>query len=1018
MTLNIGDLVESNEFAGIAKIISLNEIEQVATVAFFESPLRAEARPLALDIDALEFADIYDESVVYYHDVDTRDWCRARYQGLQPEIGHLIFFRSDDRRNVQIADLYVLNIKLEDSLSPNDFLSSRCNDTPYFSNWRLAFIQAYIEQRASCKSISSIPSSSVELEPHQLAVIRRVLLDDEKKYLLADEVGLGKTIEACVILREHILNDKNEAVVVVAVPETLISQWKQELKERFYLEDLFDEQIFICSHDTLYEVLKAHQITMLVIDEAHQIADWAWSDKNKKKFKFIAEVSNKCNSCLLLSGTPLTGNDKSFLAMLHLLSSDKYEINDRGIHKFEQRRLEREMIGGIYQALISSNDNSTLTDLLEKVEVMFPNDLQLLILTKEAKPFIDWMVEENSEEKTRCIRNLRKFIGENYRIHQRMLRNRREKPSIACLFPGLLGAEIYSWDIKEQFLSVDQYLDAYRSEFFINTNPNSPIASVGFLQWLTLALVSPILVSNLAEKIIQKHQVDLEENELEFLKGISLIAKEEQIAKDKVLQKVLSEWLVKHEKGKAIIFCGDTLVAENISKNLKIVFPEIVERFVSNEDIKFCSNQNIRILICDLLGEDGLNLHGGEKLIIHYGLPITFDRIEQRNGRVNRYSAAIVAKPIQSYVLVPSSNSLIRIWVDILNDTVRIFNDSVASLQYVLEEYFSKAWNQVYLEGTESLLKLKAQLEGSEGLIEKERKKVRVQEELNAMDEEVEEARLFADKLAEADEVADEQSDEMMKWILKGLHFLKKPGEITDTFRFVYNTDPKKGPHTQLGVTEFLKECITGIDMEKSDYSSPVTALMSPNRKIASHGQQVYPMRFGQPFIDTIHNSLHGDPRGICSASVRCVKGIGFKEPKAYFCFHWLLSASFNNSTHREQRIADENFTPKVIRHWLDHSSKLVVSELVLKVLNADYQKDAPQKLSNGLIYQDINLRSERWHLIEDYYPKNHWPSLVENMMTSSLNYMDLRLLELDDGSIVTKKLEAITVIFLIDMES
>ncbi|MGZ5135912.1 MAG: protein DpdE, partial [Flavitalea sp.] len=641
----------------------------------------------------------------------------------------------------------------------------------------------------------------------------RVLLDEEKKYLLADEVGLGKTIEACVILREHILNEKSGAFVVVAVPETLISQWKQELKERFYLEDLFEKQIVICSHESLAEVLKTRHISMLIIDEAHQIAQWAWSKNKKEKFKFIAEVSNACDSCLLLSGTPLTGNDKNFLAMLHLLSSDKYDLNDEGIYKFEQRRIERERLGGIYQALVPSNDNSTLTDLLEKVESMFPNDFQLMSLIEEAKPFIDWMAEDEGEERECCIKKLRKFIGENYRIHQRMLRNRRENPSIACLFPGLLGAEIFSWEIKEQSLSVDQYLDAHRMEFFEDVNSDSVIASVGFLQWLTLALVSPVLVSNLAENLLKNYQEALDDNEIEFLQGISFFAKEEQIAKDKTLENVLSEWVAKHTRGKAVIFCGDTSVADSVSQNLITIFPGMVERYVPNEAIKFCFNQDIRILICDILGEDGLNLHGGEKLIIHYGLPISFDRIEQRNGRVNRYSAAIVAKPIQSYVLTPSSHSFIRIWADILNDTVKIFDDSVASLQYVLEEYFNKSWNQVYLDGTDALLKLQDQLEGSQGLIETERKKVKAQEELNAMDEEVEEARVFADKLTEADEVAEQQSEKMFKWICKGLHFFKKPGEITDTFRFVYNTDTKRGPHTQIGVTEFLKQCITGIDM-------------------------------------------------------------------------------------------------------------------------------------------------------------------------------------------------------------
>jgi len=57
--------------------------------------------------------------------------------------------------------------------------------------------------------------------------------------------------------------------------------------------------------------------------------------------------------------------------MLHLLAEDKYKLNEEGLSKFEQRRIEREKLGGIYQALVPSNDNSTLTDLLDKVESCF-----------------------------------------------------------------------------------------------------------------------------------------------------------------------------------------------------------------------------------------------------------------------------------------------------------------------------------------------------------------------------------------------------------------------------------------------------------------------------------------------------------------------------------------------------------------------------------------------------------------------------------------------------------------------
>ncbi|MDP0959051.1 hypothetical protein Q6334_28445, partial [Klebsiella pneumoniae] len=88
---------------------------------------------------------------------------------------------------------------------PAHFLASQTNDAPFFFPRRQSFINTYIQQRASCRGMASLSSSAVELEPHQLAVVRRVLQDKTPKYILADEVGLGKTIEAGMIIREHAL---------------------------------------------------------------------------------------------------------------------------------------------------------------------------------------------------------------------------------------------------------------------------------------------------------------------------------------------------------------------------------------------------------------------------------------------------------------------------------------------------------------------------------------------------------------------------------------------------------------------------------------------------------------------------------------------------------------------------------------------------------------------------------------------------------------------------------------------
>ncbi|RST52631.1 SNF2-related protein [Variovorax sp. MHTC-1] len=78
--------------------------------------------------------------------------------------------------------------------------------------------------------ITSLPSSGIELVSHQVSVVRRVLSDPVKRYLLADEVGMGRTIEAGFVIRQCLLDEPHARVVVLA-PATLVEQWEGEPEE-------------------------------------------------------------------------------------------------------------------------------------------------------------------------------------------------------------------------------------------------------------------------------------------------------------------------------------------------------------------------------------------------------------------------------------------------------------------------------------------------------------------------------------------------------------------------------------------------------------------------------------------------------------------------------------------------------------------------------------------------------------------------------------------------------------------
>jgi ATP-dependent helicase HepA len=123
-------------------------------------------------------------------------------------------------------------------------------------------VSSHVGQVRGCRGLSGLLSSRIDLLRHQAEVVRRVLQDPLVRYLLANEAGLGKTIEAGVILRQLPL-DWPPARFGVFVPTVLRQQWRGELAERFELGD-----VPVWGHEELIaRPLPAPDVA--VIDEAH-----------------------------------------------------------------------------------------------------------------------------------------------------------------------------------------------------------------------------------------------------------------------------------------------------------------------------------------------------------------------------------------------------------------------------------------------------------------------------------------------------------------------------------------------------------------------------------------------------------------------------------------------------------------------------------------------------------------------------------------------------------------------------
>lgn len=254
--------------------------------------------------------------------------------------------------------------------------------------------------RLQQSNVRGLLGSRTSLLKHQVFIASEVAQRYAPRVLLADEVGLGKTIEAGMIIHYQLYTGRAQRVLIV-VPQTLIHQWLVEMIRRFNLyfaiidadryelsyeldeeegiqidttqDNLFEnEQLVLCSLDFLMENEKAReQVTtsewdLLVVDEAHHLH---WSEEEKSpEYECIEELAVHSKGVLLLTATPEQAGIASHFARLRLLDPSRFYDLDA----FKQEEEEYQQINQLVQELLNHEDN----DLVDALSAPLKKRLQ------------------------------------------------------------------------------------------------------------------------------------------------------------------------------------------------------------------------------------------------------------------------------------------------------------------------------------------------------------------------------------------------------------------------------------------------------------------------------------------------------------------------------------------------------------------------------------------------------------------------------------------------------------------
>ena len=511
--------------------------------------------------------------------------------------------------------------------------NSRCNE----NYLRFITMLSKIKNEMSDGLLTPISSGIIPL-PHQLHALKKALRTNQVRYILADEVGLGKTIEAGMIIEELKARGLVKRVLVVC-PTGLVTQWSIEMREKFHehfqvilpsdydtirrltnSKDVYgtfdyvispmdsikpierhagwsDEKVEAYNQERIYSIINSGW-DLIIIDEAHKIAG---SSSEVARYKLGQLLSEASPYLLLLSATPHNGKTEPFLRLIRLLEKDAFPNSDSVV---------REQVEPF---LIRTEKRDAIDNQGEK---LFKNRITHLVS-------LEW--DERHSLQKELYEQVSEYVSKTY---GKAVKNRKKN---MCLIFLLI---IMQRMVTSSTAAIQESLKR-RLDVLLNQETKS---------------------SNLS--LEELDEINIEDNVEDALEALSVNSSEEIEELQKIIatarQAMFQYPDVKVEKLVELI---DSLRSEDTDQKI-IIFTEFVEtvryikEYLEKQGYRVSTlngsmslderNEAIRefkedsdVFISTDAGGEGLNLQFAN-ILINYDMPWNPMRVEQRCGRVDR----------------------------------------------------------------------------------------------------------------------------------------------------------------------------------------------------------------------------------------------------------------------------------------------------------------------------------------------------------------------------------------------
>ncbi|MFJ9804628.1 protein DpdE [Streptomyces wuyuanensis] len=799
-------------------------------------------------------------------------------------------------------------------------------DTPEYYEARRAFLDQLLNQRRVSRGFTAVLSAPVELYQHQLDTVARVLSDPVLRFVLADEVGLGKTVEAGLVLRQLLLDD-GTATALVAVPVALRHQWDEELRGRLLLDDALNGQrLRLVTHDDLADELGLHEHALVVVDEAHRLLPHL--DRRPGLRRDLLST----RGLLLLSATPMSGNLSTLLELLHLVDPVAFPRTD--LDSFRERVQQREGEATNLQVLSSRRAS------LRQRE----NVLQELLFVHSGDPVLVDLVarcQAAGDIASPAWSTLVTYVRETYRISRRMIRNRRNS-AMTEEYPvaGRHAAFVPLADPARAV--VDDFLEQYRDQL------TGQCASTAYARTVMCGLGGPrsllrYLKQRLAATAGTSHAVPAQDRAL-FEATVARL----QLADTSTrLQRALDVVQDRLERDLKVVVVGTshdtaqeffdaararwgTSVGEHLNRT---------EQQKREDDVlTFLEAADGRVLVGDHSLEEGRNLQEAH-VLVNLDLPLDPNRLEQRIGRLDRFARR--TQPAEVVIFTEPDSEWVTAHIRFLSEGVGIFHNSVATLQRKLADLLHDLVARLQGEGSRAFAVDLAALRIS---LDEERNDIDLLEEL----ESVTMASDFDDASVSDLRAAEEKAEPLRAAFSRfasasgglGLRHQEDPVEHLLRFR----TDPGQRIH---GLPDDASRQVMPLLKRPRAYA----------RNVATQHTGVAPLRLGDPLVEWLERYLRADERGRSRAIVRPYAG--GREPALWLSCDFLvefdaaqLNAETEGTRRRLRRRGDALLPPTVVRTWTDPTGP-APSALQEGMLDRPFDKASDQVL-RGLLWKDV----------------------------------------------------------------